>query len=162
MAFYSKFTGVMTKVLLVIAGLALLVMMVIVVGNSMGRAFFRIPIFGTIEVAGLAGVIVVAVAVGYSQREGRNIVVDTVASHFAPRTRAIFDACTLFLSLLVVVFFGWVVFRDALSSWTLQETTLTTGVSTVPFKFAWTIGIVILCMYLVQHMIEAIRKGGKK
>jgi TRAP-type transport system small permease protein len=152
----------MTKVLLLVGGVALVVMMVIVVANSMGRALFRIPISGTIEIAGLAGVIVVAVAVGISQRESRNIVVDTVASHLAPRTRAIFDACTLFLSFLAVGFLCWVVFGEAVSAWQLQETTLTTGVSTVPFKFAWAIGILILCMYLIQHVIEAVRKGGKK
>jgi len=72
MAFYSKLGHVMIKVLLAVGGIALMVMMTIVVGNSIGRALFRTPIFGTIEIAGLAGVVLVAAAVGFAAREHRN------------------------------------------------------------------------------------------
>ena len=72
MAFYSKLGHVMIKVLLAVGGIALMVMMTIVVGNSIGRALFRTPIFGTIEIAGLAGVVLVAATVGFAAREHRN------------------------------------------------------------------------------------------
>jgi len=105
MGFYSKVSHIIIKVLLIIGGIALLVMMAIVVGNSIGRALFRTPIFGTIEIAGLAGVVVVAGAVGFTEREHRNIVVDTAANRMKPNMRALADAFTLFLSLGAVVFF---------------------------------------------------------
>jgi TRAP-type C4-dicarboxylate transport system permease small subunit len=162
MGFYSKLSHVITKVLLVIGGIALMVMMAIVVGNSIGRALFRTPIFGTIEIAGLAGVVVVAGAVGFTERERRNIVVDTAANRLKPRMRALVDAFTLFLSLGAVAFLFWTVFNNAIRSLTIREVTLTTGVLIAPFKFIWAIGIIILCLFLLQHMIEAIRKGGKR
>lgn len=162
MSFYSKLSQVIIRVLLVVGAVALMVMMVIVVGNSLGRALFRTPIFGTIEIAGLAGVVVVAGAVGFAEREHRNIVVDTAANRFTPRTRALADAFTLFLSLGAVAFLFWAVFNNALRSLTIREATLTTGVFIAPFKFTWAIGIIILCLFLLQHMIEAIRKGGKR
>ena len=104
MEFYSRLSRIIIKVLLVLGGIALMLMMVIVVGNSLGRALFRTPIFGTIEIAGLAGVVVVAGAVGFAERERRNIVVDTAAHRLKPRTRAFTDAFTLFLSLGAVAF----------------------------------------------------------
>jgi TRAP-type C4-dicarboxylate transport system permease small subunit len=162
MGFYSKLSHVITKVLLVIGGIALMVMMAIVVGNSIGRALFRTPIFGTIEIAGLAGVVVVAGAVGFTERERRNIVVDTAANRLKPRMRALVDAFTLFLSLGAVAFLFWAVFNNAIRSLTIREVTLTTSVLIAPFKFIWAIGIIILCLFLLQHMIEAIRKGGKR
>jgi hypothetical protein len=58
--FYSKLGHVMIKVLLAVRGIALMVMMTIVVGNSIGQALFWTPIFRTIEIAGLAGVVLVA------------------------------------------------------------------------------------------------------
>lgn len=162
MGFYSKLSHVITKVLLVMGGIALMVMMAIVVGNSIGRALFRTPIFGTIEIAGLAGVVVVAGAVGFTERERRNIVVDTAANRLKPRMRALVDAFTLFLSLGAVAFLFWAVFNNAIRSLTIREVTLTTSVLIAPFKFIWAIGIIILCLFLLQHMIEAIRKGGKR
>jgi TRAP-type C4-dicarboxylate transport system permease small subunit len=162
MGFYSKVSRVIIKVILVIGGIALMVMMVIVVGNSIGRALFRTPIFGTIEIAGLAGVVVVAGAVGFTERERRNIVVDTAANRLKPRARAFTDAFTLFLSLGAVAFLFWTVFSNALRALTIREVTLTTGVLIAPFKFVWAIGVIILCLFLLQHMIEAVKKGGKK
>jgi TRAP-type C4-dicarboxylate transport system permease small subunit len=162
MGFYSKLSHVIIRVFLVIGAIALMVMMVIVVGNSLGRAFFRTPIWGTIEIAGLAGVIVVAAAVGFAEWEQRNIVVDVVANRFKPLTRTIADTFTLFLSLGAVAFMLWAIFNDALNSLRIREIALTTGVITAPFKFTWAIGIIILCLFLLQHMIETVRKGGKK
>jgi TRAP-type C4-dicarboxylate transport system permease small subunit len=161
MGFYSKLSRVIIKVILVIGGIALMLMMAIVVGNSIGRALFRTPIFGTIEIAGLAGVVVVAGAVGFAERERRNIVVDTAARRLKPRTRAFTDAFTLFLSLGAVAFLFWTVFNNAIKSIKIHEATLTTGVMIAPFKFVWAIGIIILCLFLLQHMIEAFRKGVK-
>jgi TRAP-type C4-dicarboxylate transport system permease small subunit len=162
MEFYSKLSQVITTVLLVIGGIALVVMMAIVVGNSIGRALFRTPIFGAIEIAGLAGVVVVACAVGFTERERRNVVVDVVAHRLKPRIRALADAFTLFLSLGAVAFLFWAVFNNAIRSLTIREVTLTTGVFTAPFKFTWAIGVIILCLFLLQHMIEVIRKRGKR
>jgi TRAP-type C4-dicarboxylate transport system permease small subunit len=162
MAFYSKLSHIVIKVLLVVAGVALMGMMVIIVGNSLGRALFKVPIFGTIEIAGLAGVIVVAVAVGFAEREQSNIVVDVVANRFTPRIKALADAFTLLLSVGAVAFLLWAIFKDALHSLTMREITLTTGVLTTPFKFTWAIGAIILCLFLLQHMIEAFRRVGKR
>jgi TRAP-type C4-dicarboxylate transport system permease small subunit len=162
MASYTKLSQVVIKALLVVGGGALVVMMAIVAGNSLGRALFRTPIFGAIEIAGLAGAVVVAVAVGFTERERRNIVVDVVTSRFTPHTRALVETFTLFLSLGAVAFLAWAIFTDAVNSVTIGETTLTTGVRTAPFKFTWAIGVILLCLFLVQHMIETIRGRGKR
>jgi TRAP-type C4-dicarboxylate transport system permease small subunit len=162
MSFFSKLSHMMMKLFLVVGAIAMMVMMVIVVGNSLGRALFNTPIFGTIEIAGLAGIVVVAVAVGFAERENRNVVVDVVANRFAPRTRAFSDAFTLFLSVAAVASLFWAMFDNALEAVTVREATLTTGVVTSPFKFTWLLGITILCLFLIRHMIEAIKKGVKR
>jgi TRAP-type C4-dicarboxylate transport system permease small subunit len=162
MSFYSKLSHMMMKLFLVVGAIAMMVMMVIVVGNSLGRALFNTPIFGTIEIAGLAGVVVVAVAVGFAERENRNVVVDVVANRFAPRTRAFVDTFTFFLSVAAVASLFWAMFDNALEAVTVREATLTTGVVTAPFKFTWVLGIIILCLFLIRHMIEAIQKGVKR
>jgi TRAP-type C4-dicarboxylate transport system permease small subunit len=109
----------------------------------------------------LAGVAVVAVAIGFAEREGSNIVVDVVANRLAPRTRALTDAFTLLLSAGAIAFMFWAAVSDAFDSLTVRETTLTTGVLAAPFKMAWAVGVAILWLFLVQHMIEAVRKRRK-
>jgi TRAP-type C4-dicarboxylate transport system permease small subunit len=162
MGFYSKLSNLIIRVFLVIGAIALMIMMVIVVGNCLGRAFFRTPIWGTIEIAGLAGVIGVAAAVGFAEREHRHIVVDVVTNRFTPCIRAIADTFTLFLSLGAIGFMLWAIFNDALNALRIREITLTTGVITAPFKFTWAIGIIVLFLFLLQHLAETLRKERKK
>jgi TRAP-type C4-dicarboxylate transport system permease small subunit len=105
---------------------------------------------------------VVAAAIGFAELEQRHVVVDVVANRFTPRSRMIADAITLFLSLGAVAFMLWAISKDALNSVTTHEITLTTGVFTAPFKFTWAIGVIILCLFLLQHLTEAIRRRGKR
>jgi len=162
MTFRAKSIQYIIRMLSVIATLALMAMMGTVVGNVIGRIFFKSPILGTVEIAGLAGVILVAIAVGYAEREHRNVVVTVVASRFPPRTRAIADAFTLFLSLGAVAVLSWAILDSAFHAATTGEFTETLAIKTAPFEFAWAIGALILCGFLLQHMIQALIRGIKK
>jgi TRAP-type C4-dicarboxylate transport system permease small subunit len=161
-AFRSKLSHLMIRVLLVVGAVALLAMMAIVVANCLGRVFFKAPIFGTVEIAGLAGVVLIAMAIGFTQQKQRNVVVDVVAGRFPLRIRAIADAFTFLLSLGAVALLFWAIFNSALKSLTIQEATVITGVVTAPFRFSWAAGALILCLFLVQHVIKTLIKGVKK
>lgn len=87
MKFSSRFGRFVSVALLAIGAVPLMVMMLIVTGNSLGRVFFHTPIMGTIEIAGLAGAIVVAAAVGFTSRERANVAVDVLLSHLKPGQR---------------------------------------------------------------------------
>jgi TRAP-type C4-dicarboxylate transport system permease small subunit len=162
MNFLAKSIQSIIRVLLVIAAVALMTMMGIVVANVIGRIFFKSPVLGTVELAGLAGVVLIAVAVGITEREHRNVIVEVVSRRLPPRTRAIAGAFTLFLSLGAIAFLSWAVFGSALHAATTGEHTETLVIATAPFEFIWAIGALILCLFLLQHMIEAIIKGVKK
>ncbi len=162
MGVYTKLTNGILKVFLGIGVIALMIMMLIVVGNCLGRAFFKTPIFGAVEIAGLAGVFVVAAAIGFTEREQRHVTVDVLATRFRPRLRAMIDSFTLFLSILSVAFMLWAIFKDTLNSVITHEITLTTGMITSPFKFTWTIGITLLWLFLLLHWFKAIRKAARK
>lgn len=161
MRFSSKFGRIVSVALLVIGGISLMIMMAIVTGNSLGRIFFRTPIMGTIEIAGLAGAIVVAAAVGYTSRERGNVAVDVLLSHLKPGAKRVLDMFTLFLSLAGAAFLLYAITYDAFQSAKLQEVTITLGVATSPFKFAWAAGIFILASFLVVHLVNAIRGRGE-
>jgi TRAP-type C4-dicarboxylate transport system permease small subunit len=158
----SKFDRIVSTGLLVIGAVPLIVMMVVVTGNSLGRAIFRSPISGTIEIAGLAGAILVSAAVGFTARERGNVAVDALVSRLKPRVRAVFDAATFLLSLGGVSFLLYAVIVDGFKSMRLDDVTMTMSFPVAPFKFAWATGIFILACYLVVHLITAIKKCGEK
>jgi TRAP-type transport system small permease protein len=158
MGFPSKFGRLVSIVLLVIGAIPLLIMMAVVVANSVGRAIFNKPVAGTIEIAGLAGAIVVAAAVGFTARERGNVAVDVLMTRLKPRVRAVFDVATYFLSLAGVSFLLYAVIRDAFKSVRMGDITITMAISTAPFKFAWAAGLFILACFLVVHITGSIRK----
>jgi TRAP-type transport system small permease protein len=162
MSSFSKFGRIVTAALIVIGAIPLIIMMLVVTGNSLGRALLRAPITGTIEIAGLAGAIVVAAAVGFTARERGNVAVDVLMSRLSPPVKRIFDAVSLLLSLGAILFLLWAVVRDASSALQMKETTLTMGLSTVPYKFAWAAGIFVVACFLTAHLVSVIRNRGDK
>jgi TRAP-type transport system small permease protein len=155
-------SGLAIRVLYTAATVVLMAMTAVIVGNILGRALFRTPIFGAIEIAGLTGSIVVSISVILTERARRNIVVDVVATRFPSRMRAICDGITRLLTTGTLLILFWAMFKFALDSLTGGEYTGTLGISPSPFQFIWAFGLLALCAYVVRHMVEAFRKAGKK
>ena len=65
----TKLVQYIVKVLLVIAAIGLIAMMVVITGNILGRVFLSKPILGALEIAGLAGIVLSSIAVGYVEKE---------------------------------------------------------------------------------------------
>jgi TRAP-type C4-dicarboxylate transport system permease small subunit len=162
MRFFSKFGRIVSIVLCVIGAIPLMIMMIVVTGNSLGRAFFRTPVTGTIEIAGLAGVVVVAAAMCFTAQERANVSVDILMSRLKPKARRILDTVTSALSLSAVVFLLYATTLDAFKSLNLKEVTMTMNFPTSPFKFAWATGVFILACFLLVHLIRAIRGKGEQ
>lgn len=162
MSFFSKLGRTVSIVLVAIGTVPLLIMMVIIVGNSLGRALFRAPISGTIEIAGLAGAVIVAAAVGFTARERGNVAVDVLLSRLRSRTRAVFDAVAYLLSLVGVMFLLWAEIRDIITALEVDEVSMTMSIPTAPFKIAWALGIVIMACFLFGHVVSAVNIWRKK
>jgi len=162
LAFLAKLNRVMIGAVLVVGGVALMAMMAVIVGNSLGRVFFSTPIRLTIEGAGLAGVILISVAIGFAQRERSNIIVGVVYDRFPQRARIILETFTLFLSLVATICLVWAILKSALKSLRMQELTIASNIPIAPFRVIWAAGALILCLFLAWHLIEDIIKGLKK
>jgi TRAP-type transport system small permease protein len=159
---HSRAASALVGLFLTIGGLALMVMMVYVVSNCIGRALFKIPIMGTIEIAGVAGAIVVSVAVAFAEREKSDVVVDIVTEILPPRPKRILDALMLLLSLGAVAFLIYAVIDDGIASFAAKETTLTSGIPLGPFKFVWAAGLIGVWLFLLKYLIEAVRGTVKR
>ncbi len=141
---------------------AMLLMMALVVSNSLGRVFFNSPIKMTIEGSGLLGVILISIAIGFAERKRINIFVGVLFDRFSERTRLILESFTLLLCMVAAAYFCWAAFGAAFDSYSMQEHTIALQIPLVPLRFIWAAGILILCIYLAEHLIQDIIKVIKK
>ena len=161
-AFGSKLLRLILEFMHLAAFFALMVMMLTVVANIIGRIFFKTPVMGTLEVAGFCGVVLVSAAIGLAQRERRNIYVDIVVQRFSTRCRRISDTFTYFLCLIAVVILCWAVTDSAIEAFIDNDVTITLSVKTFPFRSIWAVGLLILAIFLVTHLIEFLKGVAKQ
>ena len=154
----SMWTMYILNSLLVVAGVALISMMAVISLNVFGRLFFRAPILGAIEIGGLAGVVLIAISMSYTEKEQRNVYVEALVMHLPQNVRLIVEAVTRLISLVAVALLFWAAFGDALFSLEFNEPTLILGIYTSPFKFVWAAGLLMLSFYLMKNIYAAIRK----
>lgn len=158
----TKFIQNIIKVLLVISGIAVIGMTGLIVVNVIGRMFFKTPVLGVTELAGFGGVVLVAIGIGLTEREHRNVIVEVLVNRFPQRMKAFADVFVLFLSLGIVAYLFYANFNNALKSAITGAKTFTLGINPAPFEFTWAIGILILCLFLLRNVIEAFIKGLKR
>ena len=150
------------NVLLVLASISLLAMMLIVAGNVIGRLFFNAPITGSFEIAGLSGILMGAVALGFTEKERRNVTVEALTILLPKRIQCFLESFMGILSLTAVGLLFWAVLHESLYAFQSKETTTVVGIATYPFKFVWAFGTLLLCIFVLRNIIIAFKKGCKK
>lgn len=150
------------RALLVLAAVALIVMATIITLNILGRALFNRPIMGTIEYAGVLGVVFASVAIGYVEKHRRNVVMEVVSSKFPPRVKEFTDAFGLLLGLGIIGVMSWAMFGEAGYGLSYGETTVVMGIPLWPFKYVWAVGAAVLCLILLYNIVQCIRRGVKR
>jgi TRAP-type C4-dicarboxylate transport system permease small subunit len=159
---FMRFLERMNRVLVPIGMGALLIMMTIVSLNVIGRAFFRAPVFGTVEIVELTGVILVSFILAYTQLQGENIIVTFLVDKFPPRLKAIIDSFTKFLNLVIIAALIWTGSVRAVEMVRVREITAIFRITQSPFRFVWVFGCITLFLVLIAQFIESLVKVVKK
>src|SRR5512135_455400 len=95
----ERINDTLNKVLMVLGSVAVLLLMSVATVN----AFLRIPFIkstwrGAYETVGFLGAIVIAFALGYTQKKKNHIVVDILTEKFPKRVNRILDAINYFVT----------------------------------------------------------------
>lgn len=96
-----------TGFLYVVASLSLLVAMMTVVINVVGRAFFGMPLLGTVEIVGLSGVFLIPLAMVVTEKKRAHIEVEMLTEKLSQRVQFVFGIGTRLLSLLTIALLIW-------------------------------------------------------
>jgi TRAP-type transport system small permease protein len=152
-----------TTLLYVIASLGLLVAMVAVVINVLGRLFFGTPLLGTVEIVGLSGVFLIPLSMALTQRKRAHIDVAMLAGRLSKHTQLLLAIGTCLLVLLTTALLVWGgvgLLEDALTRPDMVTPVL--RLPKAPFISVWIVGCVFVFAYFLQHLIEIVTKAGKE
>jgi TRAP-type transport system small permease protein len=153
-----------TTFLYVVASVGLLIAMITVILNVVGRAFFGAPLLGTVEIVGLSGVFLIPLAMVITEKKRAHIEVEMLTERFSERAQSIyFGVWTCLLSLFTIALLFWagvLQVQDALVRPDMVTPVL--RLPKAPFIAVWTAGCLFLFAYLFQHFIEILAKGRKR
>jgi TRAP-type transport system small permease protein len=165
---FEDFTGRTQKILdAITAGVswvgagALVLMVLIVVANVVGRYLFRKPVLGAVEMVGLLTVIVVFCVLAFTEAKGAHIVVDILVSRLHGRTKAILASMMSLLGAAFFIIMAWQGWNLMLSN--LSPFVRVTGVLSIPFgpfMLIMAFGCVLFALELFVHVFNP--ASGKK
>jgi len=163
MSFGSKLSQLIVKLVFVIASVGLLITMATVVLNVGGRGLFASPLLGTVEIVGMAGLLLVPFALVLTERNRAHIVVRMLVSRFSMRVQSLFTIFAFILSLGAVAILVW---GGVLQIWdSIVRPDMVTPVLRVPkapLISVLVVGCLFLFGFLLKHLVEELVRVRKK
>jgi TRAP-type C4-dicarboxylate transport system permease small subunit len=146
--------------LTIIAGLAMVAMMLHIVADVIGRMVFNHPFNGTTEiVSSYDMVMVIFLPLAYVTRHGGHIMVELFTQRWPKRRIAALDAIVGAVCLALVVWFTWETVVAAQISFDQNEQWPTAAdlVTVWPSRWFLPIGLGLMAIYMLCRMIDDAR-----
>ncbi len=143
MKYLDKLNDYLNKILLILGGIAVMGLMLLATGNVVLR-IFGMPYRGAYEIVSFLGAVVIAFALGFTQKTKSNIVVDILTEKFPEEIQIVIDKIA---DLIIMLFFGiacWQVYVWGMKILESKEVSETLKIPFHPFVFAVSLGFAVL------------------
>jgi TRAP-type C4-dicarboxylate transport system permease small subunit len=160
MNYLEKLNIYLNKILLVLGGIAVLSLMALATGNVTLRVF-HMPYRGAYELVSFLGAIVIAFALGYTQKRKDHIVVDILTEKFSPKLNRVLDAINYSVTLVFFSLVTWQIFVWGMKIWESKEVSETLKIIYYPFIFAVSLGFGVLSLTLLIDLLKTIQRKGE-
>lgn len=157
LSFVEILIGCLVTGAMIMSGMCILVILVIGVIDTAGRAFFNSPFIGAVEISEALLAVAIFSALAYLQRTGGHVVVDVFSSGYGPRLKKFATFVILTAMLAVLVFLLWRSGIGALNAW--RHNDVSAGFLRVPIwlaKLFTTIGLGVAVTEAVRELVRAI------
>ncbi len=142
-----------------VAGMfSLLIMMLLTTCDVIGRNFLKAPIIGSFELTEFMLVVVVLLAIPYTQQVEGNARITLFVFRLSPRRQLIVDSIMTLLSLTFFLIISWGALKETLHSYHAGGVSDILRIPKWPFKFLVAIGIFILSLELLIRLITSLGK----
>lgn len=144
MKYLEALNNVLNRISMVLGGIAVLALMLLATGNVILR-ILHLPFRGTYEIVSFLGAVVIAFALGYTQKNRDHIVVDILTERFPKKLQTVIEAVA---DVVIMLFFGivsWQVYVWGMKIYESHEVSETLKIAFHPFVFAVSVGFALLC-----------------
>ena len=155
MNFLETLSEKIAKGLTLLAGIALVAMMVLACANMVLRAVW-VPVQGTFEMMGFLGAVVASFSLAFAQRQKSHIAVGMLLARFPAPVRRLADAATNLASCLFFLLAGWETWKWANFLVDTGEISATLGIVYYPFVFAAAAGCAALSFVLLVDTLKVL------
>jgi TRAP-type C4-dicarboxylate transport system permease small subunit len=150
------------KILMAAGGVALIALVLLASGNVALR-LVRVPLGGAYEVVAFLGAIVIAGALGQTQKRKDHIVVEILSGKYLPGVKRVLDGIGYAVSAVLFGIVTWRVFALALTIQRSGELSETLKFPFHPFVYAVAAGFAVLVLTLLLDLVGVIYgEGGKR
>jgi TRAP-type C4-dicarboxylate transport system permease small subunit len=123
------------------------------------NAFLRIPFIkstwrGAYEIVGFLGAIVIAFALGYSQKRKDHIVVDILTEKFPKRINRVLDGINYFITTIFFAIVSWQVFVWGMKISRSGEVSETLKIVFHPFIYGVSFGFAVFSLTLIIDFLK--------
>jgi TRAP-type C4-dicarboxylate transport system permease small subunit len=148
----------LNKILMVLGSVAVLLLMAIATTN----AFLRVPFIkstwrGAYETVGFLGAIVIAFALGYTQKRKDHIVVDILTAKFPKRVNRVLDGINYFITMIFFAIISWQVFVWGMKISKSGEVSETLKIVLHPFIYSVSFGFAVFSLTLLIDFLKNLK-----
>ena len=145
----------LNKILMVLGSVAVLLLMAIATTN----AFLRVPFIkstwrGAYETVGFLGAIVIAFALGYTQKRKDHIVVDILTAKFPKRVNRVLDGINYFITMIFFAIISWQVLVWGMKISRSGEVSETLKIVFHPFIYSVSFGFAVFSLTLIIDFLK--------
>ncbi len=148
----------------IIGVVAVSVMVLVTVGDVIGRRFFSHPIVGSLEIVRFMMAVAIFLTIGYAQIHGDHISCDVLFRSLSRKIQLIVEKITLVLSLGLWLLIAWQLGKQAIGLWTSGESSMLLRIPTAPFYLIAGFGSGLLAVIILIQLFsspQAVTETGK-
>jgi len=157
MKYLERLNVFLNSVLLFLGSIAVLLLMSIATVNVVLRYPFKMPWRGAYEVVGFLGAIVIAFALGYTQKRKDHIVVDILTEKFPKKVNRVLDGISYFFTMIFFSIVSWQVFVWGTKIMKSREVSETLKIMFHPFIFCVSLGFIVFSFTLFVDLLKNFR-----
>jgi TRAP-type C4-dicarboxylate transport system permease small subunit len=127
-------------------------LMLLTVGDVMGRSFFNKPIPGTFELSEYMLAVIILLGAAYTQQVKGHVGVDFLTSRYSPRTQAVFQFLTTLASLFIIAILIWYGYIEGIHEKAVSDQL---RIPQWPFKLLVAVGGLLLWLEFLLDLISS-------
>jgi TRAP-type C4-dicarboxylate transport system permease small subunit len=158
MNYLDKVNVFLNKILLFVGSVAVLLLMSVATVN----AFLRIPFIkstwrGAYETVGFLGAIVIAFALGYTQKRKDHIVVDILTEKFPKRVNKVLDGINYLITTIFFAMVSWQIFVWGMKISKSGEVSETLKIMFHPIIYCVALGFAVFSLTLIIDFLNNLK-----